>query len=420
MKIHVFVSLYPVPFKPYYDTQFATLVEEGHDVTIFSGGRHGEELNEKVVEAGLDRRVRHYPTVLRHLPRTLGRAIANAVRHPSKAWRALRLAVRNARGVKQAIVDTLRAWTVLQDDPDLCLVHGTGTAVRFPWLKEIHRSVPIALYYHGGEVPSVSKLEQTAVADAFRMADAVFTNTEFSRDHAVSRGCPPDRIHILPVGFDLRDYQVPEEREYRKGGTLRLLSAGRMSEEKGFIFALKALRHLVHEKGITDLHYSLTGEGYIKPELERFVRENDLEPYVTFLGTVTTEELIRQQGEADVLLLPSVQVGNWVENQACAVQETMLMKGLVVVSRTGGVPESVAPALRDFIVEEGDWRELAEAIERIDEMSKQEFSLRGNKARAFVIENYDVRELNMRLLRITLEGSERSEGISTSGSLESS
>lgn len=403
MKIHVFVSLYPVPFKPYYDTQFATLVESGHDVTIFSGGRHGDELNEKVEQAGLDRRVRHYPTVLRDLPGSLGRALSNAFRQPRKAWRALRLAVQHADGPKQALVDTMRAWKVLEGTPDLCLVHGTGTAVRFPWLKKLHPSVPVALYYHGGEVPSVSPLEREAVARAFRMADAVFTNTRFSRDHAVDRGCPPDRIHILPVGFDLRDYRVPDRRTYREGGTLRMLSAGRMSEEKGFIFALKALRHLVHEKGITDIHYSLTGEGYIRPELEEFVEEHDLEPHVTFLGTVTTQELIRQQGTADVLLLPSIQVGNWVENQACAVQETMLMKGLVVVSETGGVPESVAPELQEFVVDEGDWRGLAAAIERIYRMPDEEMERRGEEARAFVVENYDVEKLNARLLDVTLE-----------------
>lgn len=403
MRIFIFVELYPVPFKPYYDTQFSHFKDAGHDIRIFSGGAHNSVVNEKVQRFDLLADIQRYPRTLRDLPATVPKGVLNALRDPQLAARAARAAWRSAPSLKRKIVDTVRAWTLIEDVPDLCLIHATGTAVLFPWLKEVFPDTPIAFYYHGGEVPSVSPLADRKVEDAFHFADAVFTNTQFSRDHAVSRGCPEERIHILPVGFDLRDYQPPEDRGYRRDGILRLLSAGRMSEEKGFIYALKALRHLVHERGLTDIHYSLTGDGYIRDELETFVRGNDLEPHVTFLGTVTADELIRQQERADVLLLPSIQVGNWVENQACAVQETMLMKGLVVVSRTGGVPESVAPELSEFVVTERDWRGLADRIEKIYRMDDERIAELGDTAREFVVEHYDIDDLNGRLVNTTLQ-----------------
>ena len=256
------------------------------------------------------------------------------------------------------------------------------------------------MYYHGGEVPSSNPLEEAAAAEAFRRVDLVFTNTEFSRRHAVERGCPPDRIVILPVGFNLNDFAPPAIRHYRPGGLLRLLSAGRMSEEKGFIYALQAVKQLV-DRGIRDISYALTGEGYLKPSLEKYVRENHLEPYVRFLGTLSTEGVIRAMGESDALLLPSIQVGNWVENQACAVQEAMLMKTLVITTTTGGVPESIPPEMVQFTSPERDSGRIAQAIASVHSLSAAELARLGEACRSFVVRDYDVTLLNARLIEQT-------------------
>jgi glycosyltransferase involved in cell wall biosynthesis len=404
MRIAVLVSHYPAPFKPYYDAQFSQFLEDGHELQIFSARSLGEVLNEKVIRWGLGRRTAFFPATLRDTPSAVPALVKAFLSVPGRSFRNLTSGWRGGgRRWRTKLANGIRAVVIGSRQPDFCLVHELGTAVMFSWLREVFPEVPIGLYYHGGEVPSVSPLDDQAASTAFLIADAVFTNTRFSRDHAVKRGCPPERIHVMPVGFDLRDFQPPESREYRKGGTLRLLSAGRMSEEKGFIYALQALRHLVHERGITDIEYRLTGEGYIRGKLERYIEDNDLGDYVSFLGTISTEALIQEQTEADVLLLPSIQVGNWVENQACAVQETMLLKGVVIVSRTGGVPESVAPEMRRFITEEKDWRGLAKSIEEVYRMSETELSELGERGREFVRKNYDIARLNRELIEKTLE-----------------
>jgi glycosyltransferase involved in cell wall biosynthesis len=202
------------------------------------------------------------------------------------------------------------------------------------------------------------------------------------------------------VGFALEDFSVDTSRTYRRDGLLRLLSAGRMSEEKGFIYALQALKSLV-DQGIRDIRYSLTGEGYLRPELEQYVRANHLEPYVTFLGTLSTEGVIRAMEESDALLLPSIQVGNWVENQACAVQEAMLMKALVITTRTGGVPESIPPEMQRFSAAEKDVAALTRAIAEVNALPLLELRRLGAAGRAFVTRDYEVGQLNDRLIALT-------------------
>jgi colanic acid/amylovoran biosynthesis glycosyltransferase len=397
MRIALFTEHYPATYKPYFDTQFADLVEQGHDITIYAGGRLSDSsLNEKVVRWRLDGMVRQFPTTLRTLPATARNILARGpAAVPLRA--AARLTAQSP--LRRRIVEMARLRVLRGPSPDLCLLHGLSAAALYPWIGQAFPTTPVALYYHGGETPSTRVLRNERVTTAFQRADVVFTNTAFSRDHAIERGCPADRIHVLPVGFDLRDYVPPVPRLYRADGVLRLFSAGRMSEEKGYAFALEALA-LLQQEGFRDFTYTLTGNGYYRPRLEEYVRSHGMEDRVRFLGTLTTGQVIRAMGEADALLLPSVQVGNWVENQACAVQEAMLMNTPVIVSRTGGVPQSVAPEMAPFICEPGSAPDLARAIRDLAALTADELARLGRAGRAFVEARYDITALNRRLLEV--------------------
>jgi colanic acid/amylovoran biosynthesis glycosyltransferase len=405
MRIFLFARRYPVPYKPYYDAQFASLVARGHEVAIFATGAHDAVRNEKVVRYGLAERTTYFPATLATVPKYLPSVVGRSLFAPGRSLARTRQ-VMSGVPLRRGLLDAMKALTLPHERPDLCLVHGLGTAIMLPWLKQVFSQTPVAMYYHGGEVPSSNRFDDANPERAFRAFDVVFTNTEFSRQHAIERGCPAAKVVVLPVGFDLADFSPPEHRSYRRGGTLRLLSAGRMSSEKGFEFALQAVNTLVRN-GIRDIHYSLTGTGYLRPALEDYVRRERLEPYVSFLGTLTTDGVIRVMGESDALLLPSIQVGNWVENQACAVQEAMLMKALVVTSRTGGVPESIPPEMQSYVVQPGNAGELARAIAAIHALSLTELNRLGELCRSFVVARYDVDKLNDRIIELTFAASGR-------------
>lgn len=360
----------------------------------------GEKLlNERVIRYDLANRTRYVPSSLTESAKVVPTITSRLLRRPISTLRRARAIRRDDRSVRKHVGHVARALSVSEETPDLCLIHGLGSALFFPWLRSIYPGVPIAMYYHGGEVPTVERWESTAVADAFDNVDIVFTNTPSSKQTAVARGCPSDKIVILPVGFVLKDFQPNRDRVYRQDGTLRLLSAGRMSEEKGFIYVLRALKQLV-ERGYKDITYSLTGQGYLRPELEAYVSENNLRPYVQFLGTLSTEGVLDAMATCDALILPSIRVNDWVENQACAVQEAMLMKALVITSQTGGVPDSIPDVMQPFSVPPGDASSLAEAIAKVHALAPDELRRLGELNRQFVMDGYDIRELNKRMIEL--------------------
>lgn len=397
MKIYAFTTSYPCPYRTFLDTQFAEFVRAGHDLTIFAVTREGSTLNERVVAHRLDERVMYHAIELRamgpFLP-TIAREIAS---RPGAAWSRGLGGWRVGGSLKARARMTLQALRMPGEQPDLCLVHGTRTLVSLTWLRTAYPGAVVAFYYHGGENPNWM-LPERAVKRALASVDVVFTNTEFSRQHAIGRGCDPALVHVVPVGFALEDY--PEtERRYRADGQLHILTAARMAPEKGHLHALEAVRSLIGD-GVTNLTYSLTGDGSMLPRIESFVAQHRLQPYVRLLGSVTTRRVIQAMGEADVLVQPSVEIGSFAENQACAVQEAMLMRTPVITTRTGGMPESIPDFMEGFSVPPADPSSIRRALEAILSLSDAELASLGSRARAWAAGRYDVRLLNRRFTEV--------------------
>ncbi len=391
MRIVAVTEHYPATFKTYFDTQFADLLSRGHDLQILAGGQFDDALSARVRQWKLQDRTTYYPLTLRTLGRTVGTA-AWAV--ATGEW----FRMPRTRPLKRDLVVRSCLAALEATDPDLVLIHGVHAGLPFAHAKRVLPDVPIGLYYHGGELPHMSPLSDERAAVVFRGVDHVFTNTRFSAQHAVDRGCPPERITLMPVGFDLEGFPDPGPRA--PGATLSLLSAGRMSEEKGFHHALEALR-ILRDRGVDDFRYTLTGGANpYRARLEALVDQLGLREHVTFAGTVTTESLTELMAASDVLLLPSLHIGNWAENQAAAVQEALLMRCLTVTTTTGGVPESIPSGMRDFQVPPADPEALADAIQHAGALPSERWESYTDEGRAFVEAHYDIRRLNDLLLEV--------------------
>jgi colanic acid/amylovoran biosynthesis glycosyltransferase len=397
MRIYAFVESYPNSYKPYYDTQFADLLRAGHDLTVFAVVRGEPPYAEKVVASRLVERTRLYlPAELRSLP-AFTPALVGGLLRPGGVG-SLRRALPDGLTWAARVREGGRILTLPTAPPELCFVHGIGPMTQLSWLRQLYPGVPVAMYFHGGKPEEAGSMSAAAERRALGGADVIFTNTEFSRGEAVRRGADPERTVVLPVGFDPRDYEPPSPRAYRPGGVLRLASVGRLSEGKGHRVALEAVRSLV-ASGEHRLRYTLIGDGPTRPALERSIREHGLASHVQLRGTLPNEAVIRSLGEVDALVLPSFATADWAETQATVVQEALLMGVPVVTTTTGGVPESIPEEMRRFSAAPDDARDLAAAIARLARLDDAELERLGGAGREWVLENYDIRKLNSRMLQ---------------------
>jgi glycosyltransferase involved in cell wall biosynthesis len=401
MLIYAFLEHYPSPYKPYFDAQFEQFLRDGHELRNFAFDQSPGPIPEKVRTLGLDRATSYLPSRLSAVPRFLGRLLGHFLADPfgtmARCWRV----AKQGGGIKQVLMGILRTVLLPKTAPDLCLVHNLITQRNLQFLRHLYPGVPVAFYYHGGEVPGVPTVSDRDAAAAFAAADTVFTNTNDSRQHAIGRGCAPDKIVISPMGFNLREFEPLPNRVFRRDGKLNLITISRLSEEKGLRFAIEAMRQL-RDSGFDDLSLRIIGGGPLSASLRAMVAEYELEDCIQFLGVVSFQEIHDELGGADVLLLPSIVLRTWQENQACVVQEAMLMRTLVATSTAGGVPESTAPELRQFNYPAGDASALAGAILRLRELDPARMEQLGEAGRQFAIQGYDIARLNAGLLEAAM------------------
>lgn len=394
MRIYDFLEYYPNPYKPSIDTEVVELLRCGHDVTVFAHGAYTSTLHDAFVQNDLSTRTRYYPATLRHLGRHGPRAIGNVLANPRVQLSRARRVFRSSSPAKEHVMNVFRTWLFPIEPPDLCYVHNLVTAAQLRFLRHLYPGTKLCMYFHGGEVGGNRKVVNER--EIFETIDSVVSNTRFSASQIASRGCPPEKLAVIPVGFKTADYAPPAVRTYRPDGRLRVVSVGRVSAEKGLKHALEAM-HWLLAQGCGSFSYTIVGVGTQLIELQDWVREHGMEDLVSFVGEKTKREVIDELSNADVLLLPSSVTETWAETQAACVQEALLMKCLTLTTVAGGVPESNAREMHQFSVPPDDARSIAESLKRMMALDDSEFVRLGEAGRAFAL-RYDIERLMQEIL----------------------
>ncbi|HOS28161.1 MAG TPA: glycosyltransferase family 4 protein [Deltaproteobacteria bacterium] len=386
MIIHVFVDVYPHPFKPYFDVQLEEWEKMGHKVKVFSLSRIPGSFSPMSVKT---------LKTLRNAPIELCIKIVLAfMRSPVRTFSILSKDGNILEKIKLLAVDS----QLPREAPDLIFVHNLAACVRFAYLKEILPNVPFSMYYHGGEIPGVPAIPPQQAKHALMAPDIVFSNTKYSIGDAICRGAPASKVRCVPVGFRLEDYPLDIPRKYMKDGYMNIISAGRIALEKGIDIAILALEKL-HKQKIVKFKYVIVGDGPEMQNIISLVHERGLTEHVEFAGILPHNEVVERFRNADVLLLPSIVMNNCAESQACVMQEAMLVGVVVVASNIGGVSESIPEEMQHLLFMEGDQHQLAHNLYQLYLSGVANMMKLGAIGREFVMQNYDVKLLNNKLLQ---------------------
>jgi len=139
---------------------------------------------------------------------------------------------------------------------------------------------------------------------------------------------------------------------------LRLLSVGRLVWEKGYPFALAAIRGLLDD-GL-DIEYRVVGEGPQRAEIEYSIRNLSLGHHIHLEGAVSNERVVEIMAWADILVLPSVR-----EDFGVVLLEAQASGLPIIASRVGGVPEATCESETALLVRSHSPEELASRIKTL-------------------------------------------------------
>lgn len=137
----------------------------------------------------------------------------------------------------------------------------------------------------------------------------------------------------------------------------RLVSIGRLCEQKGQVILLQAIVKVKERYPAVELH--LIGDGEYRGYIERFIQENQLENNVVLHGWQGTTAIIEQLDQSAALVLPS-----FAEGLPVVIMEAFARRRPVLTTYIAGIPELVTPD-SGWLVPAGDVDALASSIEGI-------------------------------------------------------
>jgi glycosyltransferase involved in cell wall biosynthesis len=240
-----------------------------------------------------------------------------------------------------------------------------------------------------------------------KYAKFVRVNSRYNRDHlnALTKGRYAGKIHVIYGGLDLSRFVGVGDKGRISAG-LRILSVGRIIEEKGFHVLAKALK-ILEGKGV-DLKCEIVGglpenDAYHET-LERLILDLGLKDKMTLSGSQPLEFVMKKYREADIFVLPCVVAQNGGrDNIPNALKEAMAMKLAVISTDITGMPELVDNGKNGILVPENDVEALATAIGNLAK-NKEIATKLGENARIKIEEKFDLSKNAGRLYELLVDG----------------
>lgn len=255
-----------------------------------------------------------------------------------------------------------------------------------PFIKS--QGVPFVITFHGLQPSGVNRLPVNMRVEYTEHASAILVNTEFARQTYAKLGADIEKIQVIPQGLDINKFAyLPKA--FPKNETVKLLTVGRLNEEKGQKYAIEAISQLIR-KGY-NVDYTLIGQGPDKERLENLVENLDIQQYVNFLSVMSGDEIVAEYQKAHILILPSLRAksGYLEETQGVVIQEAQACGTIVIATKTGGIPECVKDGETAFLVEDRNPSAIVNMVIKVIENPDQWSSWQAN-SRKFVEQNYDI------------------------------
>lgn len=161
------------------------------------------------------------------------------------------------------------------------------------------------------------------------------------------------KVQVVHCGLDGNFLDAPPEGAFP--AELSLVCVGRLSEQKGQLLLLEAVR-VLRDSG-ENLQLVLAGDGEMRGDIERFVREHGLESNVRITGWISGERVQQELRAARVMVLAS-----FAEGLPVVIMEAMALGRPVVTTSIAGIPELVRHGVDGWLVPAGDVDALVAAL----------------------------------------------------------
>ena len=215
----------------------------------------------------------------------------------------------------------------------------------------------------------------------FPKVDQFHAVSQHMKMQAVLYGASENKIKIIYSGVEMNSFENFRKIDYSKGEQLKILSVGRQHWNKGYNYALDAIKVLLENN--INVSFTIIGAADSE-ELIYTIDDLDVNANVTITSKMKYEDVLKAMQKADVLLLPSVS-----EGIANVVIEAMCIGLPVISTNVMGMPELVIDNETGLIFKNRDVNNLVEKIMYFNTMPHNDIETMSAKALKKVTEQHN-------------------------------
>jgi len=261
------------------------------------------------------------------------------------------------------------------------------------WALRLKRALhlPLVTTFYGHDMSQAASLAgcEKGYRRLFAEGDLFLVEGPHMKKRLGEIGYPAEKIEIQRIAVPVAELSFRPRPAKKKGEKAVIVFSGRFVEKKGLLIALQALREV--RRTNADFEFLIIGDGPLKPEIERHVRDHEMSAYVRLLGFLSYRDYLEQMKTADLFLHPSVTAvdGDSEGGAPTTILEAQALGLPVLSTRHADIPNVVVPGVSALLSDEHDIPGLTVNIARL--LKEQDSWVRmGESGRRHVEENHDV------------------------------
>jgi glycosyltransferase involved in cell wall biosynthesis len=403
------------------DNALATeLLRQGHEVTLlplYTPTRTDEAnvSSDKVFFGGISVYLEQRSAIFRHTPRWIDKlwdskfALRAAAKKsiavdPGSLGELTISMLKGEHGHQRKEIDKLLAWLKTQPKPDVVDLQNSMLSGLVAPIKEALGS-PVCSTLQGEDL-FIANLKEPHKSEAVKLMrqnaqqiDAFIAVSEYYADFMAGfLEVPRAKIHVVPLGINLRDYRAKENDKHNE--VFRIGFFARIAPEKGLHLLAEAYRKLRKRDGFGPA--SLEVAGYLAPEhrsylsgIEQQMEDAGLAAEFQYHGALDREAKLRFFRKIDVQSVPTT----YPEPKGLPVLEAMASGVPVVQPRWGSFTEMLDKTGGGALVEPEDSESLAEELYSLWKNPERARDL-GRRGALGVHQHYSVANMAERALEV--------------------
>jgi len=257
-------------------------------------------------------------------------------------------------------------------DNNIDVAFGFDQPVFLPSYAVLRKAgIKLFVSYYGSPISSINsgiKLLAKRIEVMFRKYKPdqfVFESNSCARSAIYGRGISSNRVSVIPLGIDENKYKPTEVSCFYAHQTFNIptdrkiiIFSGHINENKGIRVIINAANELINNRKRTDVHFLLLGnKNREETPFATMCSQLSVADYVTFGGYRIDTPDIYSSCYAGVL--PSTKY----ESFGYSSLEIASSGIPIIASRLQGIIDSVADNETGFLIEPGNYLELADRIE---------------------------------------------------------